>query len=204
MTIFTIGYGGLEPSAFVRILTEQSICSLVDIRIWPMRANMGSYTMAKCSEKGIQGLLARSGIKYFSLLELGNPYKDLPDWKKRYRRLIDFAGDVLVERLKDIPDPLCLLCAEQKPDECHRSILAGFLGATGTQSSTPRCVASSGNSVKDLQCGVRVWSPLAVFRGSVALFSTLIHSLPRNSLHETTATTWKPGLAAFLWSARIC
>jgi len=75
--------------------------------------------------------LARSGIAYFSFLELGNPFRELLDWKDRYRRLVNSAGDLLVERLKDIPDPLCLLCAEKRPEECHRSILAEFLSQRG-------------------------------------------------------------------------
>ena len=131
MRIYTIGYGGLAPSEFVRELKERSIESVVDIRIWPIRANMGSCVMSKSVEKGIQGLLARAGNGYFSLLELGNPVKDLTDWEGRYRRPIHSAGDSVFERLQDIPDPLCLLCAEKRPEECHRSMLAEFLGQRG-------------------------------------------------------------------------
>jgi uncharacterized protein (DUF488 family) len=131
MKVFTIGYGGIEPSTFVQTLVDQSIRSVVDIRIWPMRANMGAYTMARSSDKGIYALLARAGISYFSFLELGNPFKDLSDWKSKYRRLIESAGTLVIERLTDIPAPLCLLCAEKRPEDCHRSILAEFLRQCG-------------------------------------------------------------------------
>src|SRR5947209_8318981 len=111
-TIFTIGYGGREPSELLALLKQHSIRSVVDIRIRPNRASMGSYVLSKAAEKGIQGLLGREGISYFSFLELGNPFLELPDWKERYKKLIDAAGDVLTERLHDTPGPICLLCAE--------------------------------------------------------------------------------------------
>lgn len=131
--MFTIGYGGLWPSQFVQLMEEHAIKSVVDIRIWPIRASMGSYILSKSAEKGIQGLLAGAGIAYFSLLELGNPFKDLPDWKDRYHRLIHSAGDVLIERLRDIPGPFCLLCSEKEPEKCHRTILAEFLVQHGNE-----------------------------------------------------------------------
>jgi uncharacterized protein (DUF488 family) len=131
MKIFTIGYGGLGPSAFLQVLKDHSIKSVVDIRIWPFRSSMGSYVLSKSPDKGIQGLLAREGIAYFSFLELGNPYKGLPDEKNRYRRLVDAAGGLLTERLKDVPDPLCLLCSEKDPVQCHRAVLAEVLEHSG-------------------------------------------------------------------------
>jgi uncharacterized protein (DUF488 family) len=131
MKAFTIGYGGCTPSELLTTLDRHSIRSIVDIRIWPMRASMGSYVLAKDPDKGIQGLLARAGIGYQSFLELGNPYKDHANWKDQYRRLIDIAGGVLIERLLEVPVPLCLLCAEKYPCECHRLILAEFLAKYG-------------------------------------------------------------------------
>jgi uncharacterized protein (DUF488 family) len=131
MRIFTIGYGGLEPSSLLAAMTEHSVRSIVDVRIWPIRASMGSYVLSKSPEKGIQGLLARSGIAYFSFLELGNPFRELADWKNQYRKLMGTAGEFLTERLKDVPEPLCMLCAEKDPEECHRWILAEFLREHG-------------------------------------------------------------------------
>jgi uncharacterized protein (DUF488 family) len=131
MRIFTIGYGGLAPSALTAALKARLVQSVVDIRIWPIRASMGSYVLSKSPEKGIQALLAREGIAYFSLLELGNPFRELQDWKERYRSLTEAAGDLLTERLMDVPDPLCLLCAEKDPEDCHRFILAELLERRG-------------------------------------------------------------------------
>jgi uncharacterized protein (DUF488 family) len=136
MRLFTIGYGELGPSVLVSALKERSVQFVVDIRIWPIRASMGSYVVSKSPDKGIQGLLGREGIAYFSFLELGNPYRELSDWTERYRRLIGAAGDLLTERLNDVPGPLCLFCSEKDPKECHRLILAELLEQCGTRCNT--------------------------------------------------------------------
>jgi uncharacterized protein (DUF488 family) len=92
---------------------------------------MGVYTQAKSPEKGIQGLLLKSGIQYVSLVELGNVFMGNEQWKERYRRLMAQAGDVLVERLLSIPPPFCLLCAEKRAVDCHRQVIAEYLVQQG-------------------------------------------------------------------------
>jgi uncharacterized protein (DUF488 family) len=92
---------------------------------------MGIYTQAKSPEKGIQGLLAKGGIQYVSFLELGNVFRDTEDWRQRYQRLIEQAGDVLLERLWSVPSPFCLMCAEQKVQNCHRLIIAQYVEGKG-------------------------------------------------------------------------
>ena len=92
---------------------------------------MGTYVRAKTPDKGIEHLLAGAGIRYFSFVEMGNMFMDLPDWADRYRRLLELAGDLLTARLRDVPQPFCLLCAEKKAAECHRAIIGDFLAARG-------------------------------------------------------------------------
>jgi uncharacterized protein (DUF488 family) len=92
---------------------------------------MGIYAKAKDPNKGIQGLLASAGIEYHSLVELGNLFVDLDDWADRYRRLVERAGDVLTERLWQVPAPFCLMCAEKVVSNCHRSLIAAHLVLRG-------------------------------------------------------------------------
>ena len=133
MKLFTIGYGGRKPDEFVAMLLEQRIRAVVDVRLRPDRASMGVYTKAKDAGKGIGGLLAASGIEYFSLPELGNLFLELDDWPERYRQLVDRAGDLLISRLDGIPEPYCLLCAERRVGECHRGMIAELLVGRGYQ-----------------------------------------------------------------------
>jgi uncharacterized protein (DUF488 family) len=129
---YTIGYGGRAPEEFLQLLTEHGVRMLVDVRLRPDRASMGIYTLAKDPEKGIRGLLAKAGIGYVSLLELGNPFFEMDDWESRYARLFESAGELLTERLlAGIEKPFCLMCSEKSVEECHRKFIAAYLERRG-------------------------------------------------------------------------
>jgi uncharacterized protein (DUF488 family) len=131
MHFFTIGYGGRPPSDFISLLTETGVKTIVDVRLRPDKASMGSYAKARTSDKGIAALLAANGIGYVSLLELGNVFLGDVEWPSLYRELIDRAGDLLTRRLVGISEPYCLMCAENRVEECHRKIIAEHLTARG-------------------------------------------------------------------------
>jgi uncharacterized protein YeaO (DUF488 family) len=76
-------------------------------------------------------LLAEAGITYVSLVELGNPFMELDDWPDRYRQLLDRAGDLLTERLVSLSGAVCVLCAEKRPEQCHRALIAAWLQEQG-------------------------------------------------------------------------
>jgi hypothetical protein len=133
MKFFTIGYGGTDPGQLIEILKENRVEAVIDVRLWPHRASMGSYVLAKSPEKGIQWLLAKEGIQYHSLIELGNPFLQFDDWQDLYRQLLSSSGSLLTERLLKFPERCCLLCSEKQPADCHRSIIAEFLVERGHQ-----------------------------------------------------------------------
>jgi uncharacterized protein (DUF488 family) len=126
-TGFTIGYGGRLPEEFAKLLASHNVKTIVDVRIRPDKAAMGSYAKAKDADKGIAGLLARNGIGYVSLPELGNLFLGYDDWPERYGKFLELAGPLLFDRLADIPGPICLMCAEKKVRECHRRHIAEYL-----------------------------------------------------------------------------
>jgi len=130
VTFFTIGYGGRRPEEFVGLLVGHGVRAVVDVRIRPDRASMGAYVRAKSPDKGIEKLLGDRGIAYRAILELGNLFRDFPDWHGPYRALFERAGDLLVGRLEGLPEPFCLMCAEKRVAECHRLTIADFLVMT--------------------------------------------------------------------------
>lgn len=124
---FTIGYGGRKPEEFTRLLAAHGVKTIVDVRLRPDKSALGSYAKAKDAEKGIAALLARAGIGYVSLPELGNLFLDYDDWPVRYEKFLEAAGPLLFERFTPVPGPICLLCAEKNVSECHRRHLASYL-----------------------------------------------------------------------------
>ncbi len=131
MKLYTIGYGGRGPDEFLSLLRDNGIGTVVDVRLRPDRSSMGAYVKARTPDKGIQGLLTRAGIQYFSFVELGNVFLDFEDWQVRYQDLMEKAGDLLTERLRQVPQPFCLMCAEKSAERCHRAIIAAYLAERG-------------------------------------------------------------------------
>jgi uncharacterized protein (DUF488 family) len=133
MKFYTIGYGGRIPKDFSEMLNIKGVKTIVDVRLRPDRASMGVYVMAKSADKGIQKLLAERNIGYISLIELGNIFLFYDDWRERYQELMKRSGDLLIERLNNVPKPLCLMCAEKKVSDCHREQIADYLVQKGWQ-----------------------------------------------------------------------
>jgi uncharacterized protein (DUF488 family) len=130
MKFFTIGYGGRAPHDFLALLDRYQVRAIVDVRLRPDRASMGSYSRARSADKGLEKLLSDRGISYHPILELGNLFLELEDWRPAYRKLLRQSGDVLVARLEGLPEPFCLLCAEKKAADCHRQMIADHLVST--------------------------------------------------------------------------
>ena len=127
MDIYTIGYGGRRPDEFTELLLWRGVRTVCDVRLRPDRSCMGAFTLSKSPDRGIVRLLSEAHLSYLSLVELGNVFRESADWKDRYRRLLDLAGALLVERLERAEPPLALMCAEKRPGDCHRKILADYL-----------------------------------------------------------------------------
>lgn len=127
---FTVGYGGRVPAEFAQLLAKSGVKTVVDVRLRPDKAAMGSFARAKDADKGIAGLLAKEGVGYVSLPELGNVFLDYPDWPERYGKFLDAAGPFLFDRLAMVTGPICLMCAEKKVCECHRRHIADYLAKT--------------------------------------------------------------------------
>ena len=124
----TIGYEGFTAEQWVARLKAQRIGVVVDVREMPMSRKRG-FSKSRLSE-----LLMHNDIGYVHLRSLGNP-KPLrerlkcgwafDEFAQEFGRLLDEQSDALYELKTLAADRrVCLVCFEEDPAYCHRSIVA--------------------------------------------------------------------------------
>lgn len=139
MTVFTIGYEGLDIDAFMSLLAEHGIDTIVDVRELPLSRKPGF------SKKALTNILNISGREYVHMVDLGCPklvrdrYREDGNWKRYtegFLKYLKTQDDAIVELSTLAATSNCaLLCYEADSNFCHRSMVA--------------------NAVKDY-CGARV------------------------------------------------
>jgi uncharacterized protein (DUF488 family) len=140
-TLFTLGYEKRTLNEFIRILLDNRINVLVDVRetAWSHKPGF--------SKAAFRTALEEAGIEYVHADFAGNPkwlrgeaesHAQCLEW---YRWYLGEFGEI-VEVFSDLVDGLlahgsrvCITCFERHADDCHRSIIA-----TEWQSSGGRAV----------------------------------------------------------------
>lgn len=126
--IFTIGHSNHPPETFIRLLHDQQIAVLADVRSVPV----ASYAV-HFNRQPLQAALKAAGVQYVFLGEAlgGRPADD---------QFYDADGYVLYARVAASPRFLAgiqrletgiktyrvaLMCSEENPTHCHRRLLVG-------------------------------------------------------------------------------
>lgn len=131
-TVFTVGYEHATPPALLTALRAAGVRRVVDVRAL---ANSRRPGFAK---RALSGALEEAGIGYLHLPALGTPPEGReavragrPEEMRRIfaRRL---AGTEAQAALADLAarvgrEPVCLLCLEADPRNCHRTLVAEAL-----------------------------------------------------------------------------
>jgi len=132
MKLFTIGFTKKSAETFFTRLMEAGVKRLVDVRLnnvsqlagFTKKDDLRYFTKAICH------------IDYVHLLALAptadilDPYKKAKngDWPLYERQFLDLMHSRHIENLpRDILDGGCLLCSEEKPNHCHRRLVAEYL-----------------------------------------------------------------------------
>ena len=127
--LFTIGYQGADLRSFLAVLGANRIEEVIDVRL------VAASRRAAFSKTALARLLARRGIGYSHRAELGCPrdirirYGDTADfgrYSQQYRARVLSRRRQIVSQLASAATRrrLCLLCFEEEPEKCHRSLLA--------------------------------------------------------------------------------
>lgn len=132
MKVFTIGFTKTSAESFFTRLKKAGVKKVLDIRL-----NNVSQ-LAGFSKKNDLRYFLKSlcGIEYAPRLELA-PTKEIMDaYKKHKGSWEDFEKsflELMVSRRieettpREVIDGACLLCSEDKPDHCHRRLVAEYL-----------------------------------------------------------------------------
>jgi uncharacterized protein (DUF488 family) len=127
-TLFTLGYEGLELPEFIEILRQNGVQVVADLRAVPHSRKKGY------SKKALSEELARHGIEYVLIQELGTPKplrdqvrasEDYDSFFIAYTSYLDTQPGAL-KKLLDIArnHVACLLCFERDINHCHRKAVS--------------------------------------------------------------------------------
>lgn len=130
MRVFTIGFTRKSAERFFTLIKDAGVKTVVDIRL-----NNSSQLAGFAQGRDLPYFLAElTGAAYVHMPDLA-PSKDLlagyrqdQDWGRyetEFEKLLDApeAHDAR-RQILDLPDPICLLCSEDEPDQCHRRLVA--------------------------------------------------------------------------------
>jgi uncharacterized protein (DUF488 family) len=124
--LFTVGYQGRAIDEFVRLLLDQSVEVVIDVRLRPSSRRPGF------SKTPLAASCAEAGIHYQHERDLGTPADILDAFRKTgiyhwddYVTHLDSHPEVLNDAIELASDlSTCLVCFEADPMECHRRFVA--------------------------------------------------------------------------------
>lgn len=132
MNLFTIGFTGKSAEKFFGLLKSSKATKLIDIRI-----NRTSQLAGFAKEQDLEFFLPKlAGMDYFvredlaPTKELLSSYRDKEiNWEEfaqKYQALLEQRGSL--ESLdSEVFDNAVLLCSENEPEKCHRTLLAELI-----------------------------------------------------------------------------
>ncbi|MDI6723115.1 MAG: DUF488 domain-containing protein [Methanobacterium sp.] len=129
MIIYTIGFTRKTAEEFFKILEDNKIEQIVDVRL-----NNTSQLAAFTKKRDLEFFLKKiAGIDYYHFeflaptKELRKKVKDWDAYSKEYLELLE-KRKVLEKLDKNFfKKRTCFLCSEPSAEDCHRGILADYL-----------------------------------------------------------------------------
>jgi uncharacterized protein (DUF488 family) len=130
--IYTMGYTKKSLQEFVKLLTQNNIEKLIDIRL-KNTSQLAGFAKAEDLKFILENFLK---IKYehIPLLspskDIFDKYKKNKDWEEYFKSfnnlMLDRKMDLILKEAITDNNKVCLLCSEDSPKKCHRKLLAEF------------------------------------------------------------------------------
>ncbi len=135
-TIYTLGFTQKTLREFIKLLKDNKIDKILDIRINP-RSQLSGFAR----QDDLKYVLELIGIGYHGVpdfaptKELLKDYRANGDWasyERGFREILQSRDLEEAEAMvKHSTERLCLLCSEVLPDKCHRRLVAEYLRSHG-------------------------------------------------------------------------
>ncbi len=132
MVICTIGFSKKSLRDFVARLQNAGVKRIIDVRL-----NNTSQLAGYAKKQDLEYILELVGIEYAHHPELAPTDLLMKDYKEKrvtWTDFVDMFNKMLDERKpltqflsEKEPEIVCLLCAEDKPDHCHRILVAEYI-----------------------------------------------------------------------------
>ena len=132
MKVFTIGFTKKSAATFFGILRQSGAKRVVDVRL-----NNVSQLAGFAKKEDLKYFLKEiCGMDYVHLPELAPTQEILDEYKKKHgdwasyeTRFLNLMKERQVDETvsKDLIADGCLLCSEDKPQFCHRRLVAEYL-----------------------------------------------------------------------------
>ena len=133
MRVFTIGFTQKSAPQFFGLLRQSGAKRVLDVRL-----NNISQLAGFAKKNDLTYFLKEiCGLEYVHLPVLA-PTQDMldeykknkGDWSVYERRFLDLMAERHIEKMVpgSVIDDGCLLCSEHKPHQCHRRLVAEYLG----------------------------------------------------------------------------
>lgn len=133
-TLFTIGFTKKTAEEFFAILSNAGVKRVLDIRL-----NNSSQLAGFAKKNNLRYFLkAICGIEYVEKPEfaptkqiLEEFKKNRGDWTVYEKDFVELIANRRIEKniSREAVDYACLLCSEDKPEHCHRRLVAEYLEA---------------------------------------------------------------------------
>ena len=126
--IFTIGFSGKSPEAFLDVLNATRISCVWDIRQWRLSTYVPYYNGDNLAN--VLGNRYEYHPEFAPTADILASYKDKKitwsEYEKMYRELLQKRNPLQKCDISKL-DRICLLCTEKTAIQCHRRLAAEYI-----------------------------------------------------------------------------
>ena len=140
LRVYTVGHSNRPLDEFLAILLAAEIHHLVDVRAKPFSRRHPHFTgprlRSTCTDSGLRYHWAGRELGGFRPSSPASRHRALPEDLRGYAEHMETTQfQQTIERLMELAGVrfTAIMCAERRPEDCHRRLIADYLTCQGVQ-----------------------------------------------------------------------